>query len=307
MTLMRAALGIAVLLHLAGPARADTAGLESLPPPARTTVVRSSDGVTFRAYEWGNPDGAAVVFIHGIYQSALSWARQLADPVLASKYRLVAIDLRGHGASDKPDGEQYYREGKRWADDISSLLDTLHLEKPVMVPWSYGGRVINDYLTANGDGRLGGIIYVAVRSLADPGAGVNTTPNKALQDAVSADPVTFLKGTREFVELCFGKQPSAAEIDWLTAASMQTPLYVRKQLSGRPLAYTEVLRSIRVPTLIVQGDSDAVVPLTVSLITHRLIPHSSLSVYHGAGHSTFLEEPARFNAELDRFVSSLGK
>ena len=103
------------------------------PPPNRITPVRSPDGVTFEAYEWGNPDGKSIVFIHGIYQSALSWAKQVGDPALAHKYRLVAIDLRGHGASEKPDGAEFYREGKRWADDITALMDTLHLNRPVMV------------------------------------------------------------------------------------------------------------------------------------------------------------------------------
>lgn len=202
----------------------------SVPPPNVVTPIRSPDGVTFEAYEWGSPNGRPIVFIHGIYQSALSWARQIGDPTLAAKYRLVAIDLRGHGASDKPDGPEFYRDGKRWADDITALLDTLHLSRPVMVPWSYGGRVLNDYLAV-----------------------------------------------------------------------------IRKALAGRPLAYTDVLRAIRVPTLIVQGDIDAVVSPQLADFTHKLIPHSSLSIYHGVGHSSFFEAPERFNAELDRFMEGLGR
>ena len=280
----------------------------SVPPPNQVTSVRSPDGVTFVAYEWGSPRGRPIVFLHGIYQSALSWAKQISDPLLAAKYRLIAIDLRGHGASDKPDGAEFYREGKRWADDVTALLDTLQLTRPVMVPWSYGGRVLNDYLAVNGDGRLGGIVYVAVRSTAEGAlASPNPSQVKANQDALSPNPVTFMAGTREFIELCFGKPATPEEIDSLTAASMQTPLYVRKQLAGRPLPYTEVLRSIRVPTLIIQGDIDAIVPTQVADFTHKLIPQSVLSIYHGAGHSTFFEMPDRFDAELSRFVEGLGK
>jgi pimeloyl-ACP methyl ester carboxylesterase len=262
--------------------------------------------VTFYAYEWGNPSGKPIVFIHGIYQSALSWAKQIKDPHLASKYRLVAIDLRGHGASDKPDGAEFYREGERWAGDLTALMDTLHLSRPVMVAWSYGGRVLNDYLRVNGDARLGGIVYVAARSVAGPAEAPSARRSEASQDALSSDPATFIRGTREFVELCFGKPPTPAELEWLTAASMRTPLYVRKQLGGRPLAYTDVLGSIRVPTLIIQGDIDAVVPAQIAELTHRLIPHSSLSIYHGVGHSSFFETPDRFDAELERFVESAG-
>jgi len=275
-----------------------------MPPPRQVTPIHSPDGVTFQAYEWGNPSGGPIVFIHGIYQSALSWAKQIKDPHLASKYRLVAIDLRGHGASDKPDGAEFYREGERWANDITSLMDTLHLSRPVMVAWSYGGRVLNDYLLVNGDGRLGGIVYVAARSVAGSAEAPSERRSEASQDALSSDPATFIRGTREFVELCFGKPPTPAELQWLTAASMQTTLYVRKQLGGRPLAYTDALRSIRVPTLIIQGDIDAVVPPQVAQLTHQLIPHSTMSIYHGVGHSSFFETPDRFNAELERFVES---
>jgi non-heme chloroperoxidase len=283
---------------------------ELVPPPNKITPIHSPDGVTFQAYEWGNPSGRPIVFIHGIYQSALSWIKQIGDTALAAKYRLIAIDLRGHGASDKPDGPDFYRDGKRWADDMTALLDALNLRKPVMVAWSYGGRVLNDYLGANGDERLGGIVYVAVRSTAVqtdelPDAISGRRRAEANRDANSPDPLIFIRGTREFVELCFGKPPTEQEIALLTAASMQTPLYVRRQLAGRPVTYDEVLRKIRVPTLIVQGDKDAVVAPSIARITAKLVPHATLSIYHGIGHSIFFEEPARFNAELAAFVGHL--
>jgi alpha/beta hydrolase fold len=75
---------------------------ELVPPPNKITPIHSPDGVTFQAYEWGNPSGRPIVFIHGIYQSALSWIKQIGDAALVANYRLIAIDLRGHGASDKP-------------------------------------------------------------------------------------------------------------------------------------------------------------------------------------------------------------
>jgi len=301
-----AVLGLVCAFALAAPVVHAQAGRLALPPPSQVTQVHSPDGVTFIAYEWGNPSGRPIVFIHGIYQSALSWAKQVGDPALAAKYRLVAIDLRGHGASDKPDGPDYYRDGKRWAGDITALLDTLRLNKPVVVAWSYGGRVLNDYLAVNGDGRLAGIVYVAARSTADASP---ETPDprraQASRDAASSDPAVFIRGTREFVELCFGKPATPEEIDLLTAASMQTPLYVRKQLAGRPLAYDGVLRAIRVPTLIVQGEIDAVVSPRIADATRALVPHAAVSIYRGIGHSSFFEAPERFNTELDAFASNL--
>ena len=291
--------GLLLTLHCA--LAQDTA---PTPPPRQVTAIHSPDGVTFVAYEWGNPDGKPIVFIHGVFQSALFWAKQIKDPKLAARYRLVAIDLRGHGASDKPDGAEFYREGARWANDLAALMDTLHLSRPVIVAWSYGGRVLNDYVQVHGDGRLGGIVFVAARSLAAPATPPSARFNEASRDALSEDPAMFIKGTREIAELCFATQPTSAELEWLTAASMQTPLYARKQLIGRPLAYTDVLRSIRVPTLIIQGDEDVVVPPQIAALTHELIPQSTLSIYHGVGHASFFEAPDRFDAELARFVES---
>jgi pimeloyl-ACP methyl ester carboxylesterase len=269
-------------------------------------VVTSADGVRLVVYEWGDPAGSPILFIHGSYQSALSWMKQASDPRLNATYRLVAFDLRGHGASDKPDGADYYRSPQRWAGDVSAVLDGLTLKKPVVVAWSYGARVLNDYLQANGDGRLGGIVYVDARSTrqSPPSAG-GAAGAEIAQRATSDDPATFIAGTRAFVQLCLERPLSSAEVDLLTLASMQTPPYVRQQMSGRALAYEPVLRAIRVPTLIVQGEADRVVNPAVGEIIHALIPGSRLSLYPGVGHSPFLEDPERFDAELDAFASHI--
>jgi pimeloyl-ACP methyl ester carboxylesterase len=117
MRLVSSIIVLALALGFGGP-QAGAAGFAPA-PPARTLSVRSPDGVNIVVYEWGNPAGRPIVFVHGSYQSALSWSHQVSDPTLAARYRLIAIDLRGHGASDKPDGAEYYREGKRWADDLT--------------------------------------------------------------------------------------------------------------------------------------------------------------------------------------------
>ena len=302
---LRLFVGLALVLATTG-AFAKSPPAISWPAPRHMTSVRSADGVVLQTYEWGNPQGRPIVFIHGIDQSALSWSKQVSDPALTTKYRLIAFDLRGHGASDKPDGAAYYREGRRWADDLAAVLDALNVRKPVIVAWSYGGRVLNDYLAAQGDARLAGIVYVAARATKDDRPEPpSVRRSNASRDATSADPTIFIRGTREFVELCFGTEPSPAVIDELTAASMQTPLYVRRELVGRPLAYDQVLRAITVPTLIIQGDRDAVVPPRTAELTQRLVPHSTLIIYKDVGHSSFFEAPERFDADLRRFVDLL--
>jgi non-heme chloroperoxidase len=279
-------------------------------PADRTLSISTPDNVNIVAYQWGNPNGRPIVFLHGIYQSALTWNHQVSDPVLSTRYRLIALDLRGHGASDKPNGAEFYREGKRWADDLAGLIKALELDRPVIAVWSYGGRVINDYLVAYGDGLLGGLVYVGARSAAEvPGGGDkrSETVAEASRNLASDDPTTMFKGTRQFVQASFELQPAIEEIDALTLASMQTPLYVRRHLVRRPLDYEDALKAVCVPTLVVQGESDRVVPQAVGEYTHALIAGSRFALYPGIGHSPFAEDTVRFNTELDAFVSALPK
>ena len=99
------------------------------------------------------PDGQPVLFLHGLSQCRLAWAKQFASD-LANDLRLVAMDLRGHGLSDKP--RDAYGDSRQWADDVHAVIDVLGLERPILVGWSYG-PVICDYLRTYGDGRLGGV------------------------------------------------------------------------------------------------------------------------------------------------------
>lgn len=109
-------------------------------------AVTAPDGVTLSVQEWGNPDGAAILFVHGYAQSHLNWQEQVRDAALAEEFRMVTFDLRGHGTSDQPAGAAYYHESERWAGDVAAILDSLDLADPVIVASSMGGRVAGDYL-----------------------------------------------------------------------------------------------------------------------------------------------------------------
>ena len=113
-------------------------------------TIDSPDGVTLSVQEWGNPAGPAILFIHGISQCHLSWRKQYESD-LATQFRLVTFDLRGHGDSSKPLDAPSYQENPRWAHDLNAIMDTLNLDRPVLVGWSYAGRVICDYLLTYGD------------------------------------------------------------------------------------------------------------------------------------------------------------
>src|SRR5690349_2186363 len=124
------------------------------------STIRAPDGTRLAVYEWGNAAGPEVLLIHGIAQCHLCFAPQVRS-ALAERFRLVAFDLRGHGASQQPQEAAAYQGGRVWADDIAAVLDAKKLRRPVVVGWSMGGRVLRQYLINHGDARLAGINFVA--------------------------------------------------------------------------------------------------------------------------------------------------
>src|SRR3954470_18293694 len=121
--------------------------------------VKTPDGLMISAQEWGNPSGPEILFIHGFSQSYLSWMRQVNSD-LAREFRMVTYDLRGHGNSDKPLDAARYRDSKAWADEVQAVMDGAGFKRPVLVGWSYAGRVISDYVTTYGAGKLAGMNFV---------------------------------------------------------------------------------------------------------------------------------------------------
>jgi len=120
--------------------------------------VTSGDGTRIHVVETGNPDGRPILFIHGISQCRLSWDRQLNSD-LADDFRLVAMDLRGHGLSERP-GAEAYLDSKLWADDVDAVIRSLDLNHPVLVGWSYGPLVILDYIRHYGEDIIAGVNFV---------------------------------------------------------------------------------------------------------------------------------------------------
>ena len=99
------------------------------------TTVEAPDGVNLSVVESGNPDGPALLFVHGFSQSAASWRHQLESD-LGDTFRLIALDLRGHGYSAKPEDPARYVASKLWADDIASVVAAKGLDGFVLVGWS---------------------------------------------------------------------------------------------------------------------------------------------------------------------------
>ena len=200
--------------------------------------VKTPDGLTISAQDWGNPSGPEIVFIHGFSQSHLSWIKQVTGE-LAKDFHMVTYDLRGHGNSDKPLEPERYKDSKAWADELQAVMDATGIKRPVLAGWSYGGRIMADYLRIYGPGKLAGLNYVDAGQKADPAF---VGPNlKNLPLMASEDLAINIAATRAFLRDCFSKQPTAEEYETMLAFNMMVPPKVRLGLSNRPLNIDDIL------------------------------------------------------------------
>jgi non-heme chloroperoxidase len=297
-----AGLSAAVLLVAASaPAMAQSPAPEK---QFKAVSVRTPDGLTISAQVWGNPNGPEIVFIHGFSQSHLSWIKQVTSD-LAKEFKMVTYDLRGHGNSDKPFEPERYKDGKAWADELKAVMDATGVRRPVLAGWSYGGRIMADYLQVHGTARLAGLNYVDAGQKADPAF---VGPNlKNLPLMASEDLAVNIAATRAFLRDCFSKQPTQEEYETMLSFNMMVPPKVRLGLANRPLDIDDILRKLELPVLVTHGSEDKNSNLITAEYTAKMIPGAKLSVYQGIGHSPFFEDAPRFNAELAAFVRGAQK
>lgn len=305
---------------------ADSRPAAAIPSAAlRFHTVTSADGVPLNVVETGPADGTPVLFVHGIGQSWLSWRRQLEGP-LAGRLRLVALDLRGHGDSGKPWDPAAYREACRWAEDLRAVQTALGLRKPVVVAWSFGGLVAMHYLRCTGAPQLGGLVLVATAAgrlvtpvAAGPGAGAPSPGAQqaaaAARDMMAPDLRRNVAGARSFAALMTASAPDAAWQDETVAALLRMPAYVRRAMGTeivgpRGEAITgnaDLAPALQgLPLQVVTGARDALSDGAALAAAYReAFPHSRVAVFAESGHSPFAEEPARFDAALEAFVSGI--
>ena len=274
-------------------------------PKFKAVSVKTPDGLTISAQNWGNPNGPEILFIHGFSQSHLSWIKQVTSGDLAKEFHMVTYDLRGHGNSDKPFEPERYKTSKYWGDEVQAVMDATGLKRPVLVGWSYAGRVMADYLTTHGTAKLAGLNYVDANQKGDPtfvGPNLRNLPLMASEDLA-----TNIMATRVFLHGCFSIQPTQEEYETMLAFNMMVPPKVRLGLSNRPLEVDDMLRSLKLPVLVTHGAEDKNTNLIAAEYTAKMIPGAKLSVYQGIGHSPFFEDAPRFNTELPAFVRSAQK
>ena len=203
------AAAILLLFVEAGPARSQS---------HRPFAVKTPDGTNISAQEWGNPNGREIVFIHGFMQSHLSWSKQIRDPGLAKQFRMISYDFRGHGGSDKIMDSNLYGNGEAYAEELNAVIAAASLRRPVLVGWSYGTRIISDYLVRYGSERIAGINFVGAVGNNDPtlfGSAMPLIPKTATEDLAQS-----IEATKAFIRGCFEKQPTAEEFETILAFNM---------------------------------------------------------------------------------------
>jgi pimeloyl-ACP methyl ester carboxylesterase len=265
-----------------------------------TRDIPTSDGLILAGYESGNPQGPEILFIHGFSQCSLAWEKQFSSKTLAGEFRLVAFDIRGHGASEKPTDLSRYADDMQFADDVRCVMETFNLKRPVLVGWSYAGRIVNDYVTAHGTRRIAGINYVCARTKSD--AAYNGPGIWLLRDMTSNDLATNIKATRGFIRACYERQPSPEGFETALAYNMLVPPGIRRAHLSRPASDGSILKKLHVPVLVTQGSEDKLVLKGLGEFTAAVVPGARLSMYETIGHSPFAEDAPRFNRELAEFV-----
>jgi pimeloyl-ACP methyl ester carboxylesterase len=264
------------------------------------TIIRGGS-TRLHLVEAGDPRGPSILFLHGCSQSWLTWDRQMRSE-LARRYRLVAMDLRGHGSSERPrDG---YDDSRLWAADVDAAIRELELDRPILCGWSYGPLVILDYIRHYGEERIGGIHLVgAVTKLGSEAAAAVISPEflALLPGLYSNDVDEGVSALKSLLRLCFGREPEAADLYTMLGFGVSVPPSVRRALLTRVVNNDDLLPTIVKPVLITHGVGDAVVRQEV-VAQHRAgLPHAQADIVPDAGHAVFWDDAAHFNRRLGAF------
>ncbi len=265
-----------------------------------TTTVTGRDGVPIHVVETGDPGGLPILFIHGWAQCHLSWAHQLQG-ALAESHRLLAMDLRGHGGSGRPDDRNAYTDRSGWADDVDAVLTTLRAQGAVLVGWSYGGMVICDYLDRHGSSAISAVNFV--------GAAVGTGEDRFssmigsgfvryAMDCASPDPEVSVPATRGFLSECTHEPMEPADWDAALVYNGMVPAAVKGWMLQRRVANDELLAGLDVPVLVSHGLADTIISPASAEYIEETCPPARISWYEHVGHCPFLESAERFDTEL---------
>ncbi|MBC9877714.1 alpha/beta hydrolase [Bradyrhizobium sp. INPA01-394B] len=304
-----AAVGVASLLQIQPSLAADSAAFSTaagIVGSTRSGRLKTKDGTEIYYNDWGS--GPAIVFSHGWPLSADAFEDQMF--FFASRgYRCIAHDRRGHGRSSQP---WRGNDMDTYADDLADLMHELDVRKAVIVGHSSGGGEVARYIGRHGTERLrmavliSAIPPVMVQSIANPGG----TPLTAFDDVranLRADRSQFFKD----VSMPFyGYNRPGAKV----SEGVRASFWLQGMMAGFPASYFSVaafsetdltadLKNFDVPTLVLHGEDDQMVPISDSaFLSAKLIRDAQLVILEGAPHGLCTTHKDRVNAELLAFI-----
>ena len=271
-------------------------------------TITTKDGTEIFYKDWGA--GQPVLFSHGWPLTADAWDAQMVF-MGQNGFRVIAHDRRSHGRSSQTwDGNHM----DQYADDLAEMIEALDLTKIILVGHSTGGGEVAHYIGRHGTGRVakvlltGAVPPLMLKTEANPGGlpievfdGIRkgTFDNRSQFYKDLATP--FYGYNREGAELSEGVRDNF----WLQGmmGGLKGQLDCIREFSE--VDYTEDLRKIDVPTLVIHGDDDQIVPIgAAGLLSSKIIPNATLKIYSGGSHGLPLVQQDEFNADLLAFARS---
>lgn len=268
--------------------------------------ITTADGTTLFCHDWGS--GRPVVLIHGWPLDADMWEYQVPD-LLDAGYRVIAYDRRGFGRSDQPASGYDY---DTLAEDLKAVLDGLDLREATLVGFSMGGGEVARYLSRHGAARVASACLIASVTpclLAGPDNpdGVPAGVFAEMIEGLKADRPAFLAS---FSKSFFGAgllnfQVSSELLAWTgQVAMLASPVATLACVK----AFSETdfrpdMKAFTVPTMIIHGSADAIVPAEKSAeVAARLVPNALYRLYEDAPHGLFFTDRRRLNPDLLAFL-----
>jgi non-heme chloroperoxidase len=273
------------------------------------SVITTKDGTQVYYKDWGV--GQPVVFSHGWPLNADSWEAQMMF-LATNGYRCIAHDRRGHGRSSQPwNGNDM----DTYADDLSELIETLNLKSAVLIGFSAGGGEVARYIGRHGTKRVAKAALISavpplmLKTAANSG-GLPIEVFDGIRNGAIADRSQLYKdlaGGPFFGANRPGAKVSQGMIDafWLQGmqAGHKNTFDCIKAFSETD--FTEDLRKFDVPTLILHGDDDQIVPVdAAALRSSKLVKNATLKIYAGAPHGLAYTHKDQLNADLLEFLKT---